>query len=277
MISSNHGLTAHVGYWNSPPLLQLCTRVQDRNGAPRTILVTLELAELDALEWNIGRAEALLNEHNTRMHAGPARLLFRQLSTLDSGRLHQLEVSRWQGYVRASVRRFFINSQGDLYPTKDGIQYNVDQLAILRWLFPLICRDFAMAARNADQTGARKQETMDLILAHERELQAEKKLASVAPGFKAGMRSIAMRLGPPPPGRTCWDHIISGTPAFHLRWWWLGHHLHHAYDPRGRNTRAQVKTQEGRETRTQESQGSPPRQWTWMHGCWPYHHSPPTA
>ena len=71
------------------------------------------------------------------------------------------------------VRRFFINSQGDLYQTKDGIQYNADQLAILRQLFPLICKDFAMAARNADQMGAREQETMDLILAHERELQVE--------------------------------------------------------------------------------------------------------
>ena len=30
-----------------------------------------------------------------------------------------------------------------------------------------------MAARNADQMGAREQETMDLILAQERELQAE--------------------------------------------------------------------------------------------------------
>ena len=126
MISSNHGLTAHVGYWNSRLLLQLQARAQDRNGAPRAILVTFELAELDAL------AEALLNEHNTRTHAAPARLLFRQLSTPDSGRLRHLEVSRWQGYVRASVRRFFINPQGDLYPTKDGIQYNADQLAILR-------------------------------------------------------------------------------------------------------------------------------------------------
>ena len=132
MISSNHGLTAHVGYWNSRPLLQLRTRAQDRNGAPRAILATMELAKLEALERDIGRAEALLNEHNTRTHAGPARLLFRQLSILDSSWLRHLEVSRWQGYVRASVRRFFINPQGDLYPTKDGIQYNADQLAILR-------------------------------------------------------------------------------------------------------------------------------------------------
>ena len=173
MISSNHGLTAHIGYWNSRPLLQLRARAQDRNGAPLAILVTLELAELDALERDIGRAEALLNEHNTRTHAAPVRLLFRQLSTPHTGRLRHLEVSRWQGYMRASMRRFFINPQGDLYPTKDGIQYNADQLAILRRLFPLIRRDFATAARNADQMGAREQETMDLILAHEHELQAE--------------------------------------------------------------------------------------------------------
>ena len=133
MISSIHRLTAHVGYWNSRPLLQLRARAQDGNDAPCAILVTLELAALDALEWDIGRAEALLNEHNTRMHAGPARLFFRQLTTPDSGRLRHLEVSRQQGYVRASVRRFFIKSKDDLNPTKDGIHYNADQLAILRW------------------------------------------------------------------------------------------------------------------------------------------------
>ena len=132
MISSNHGLTANVGYWNSRPLLQLRARAQYRNGAPRTILVTLEFAEVDALEQDIGRAEALLNEHNTRTHAGTAQLLFRQLATPNSRRLHHLEVSHWQGYVRAFMRRFLINPQGDLYLTKDGIQYNADQLAILR-------------------------------------------------------------------------------------------------------------------------------------------------
>ena len=99
----------------------------------------------------------------------------------NSGWLRHLEVSRWQCYVRASVRRFFINPQGDLYPTKDGIQYNADQLAILRRLFPLIRRDFATAARNADQMGAREQETMDLILAHECK---RKRLASATQGFK---------------------------------------------------------------------------------------------
>ena len=55
----------------------------------------------------------------------------------------------------------------------DGIQYNADQLATLMHLFPLIHRDFATGARNADLMGACEQETMDLILAHERELLAE--------------------------------------------------------------------------------------------------------
>ena len=169
------------------------------DGAPCAILVMFELAALDALEWDIGRVEALLNEHNTRTHAGPAQLLFHQLSTLDSGQLRHSEVSRWQGFVRASVRRFFINLQGDLYTTKEGIQYNADQLAILRQLFPLIRRDFSMAARKADQMADHEQETMDLILAHECELLVEE-VRQRDPGFKARMRSIAMWLGLPPPG-----------------------------------------------------------------------------
>ena len=118
MISSNHGLTAHVGYWNSWPLLQLRAWAQDRNGA---ILVTLELAELDALERNIGRAEALLNEHNTRPHAAPARLLFRQLFTQIPGgyAIWRLVAGKamwgppWGG--SSSTRMV------DLYPMKDGI------------------------------------------------------------------------------------------------------------------------------------------------------------
>ena len=61
MISSNYGLTAHVGYWNSRPLLQLRARAQDRNGALRAILVMIELAGQDAPERDIGWAEALLN------------------------------------------------------------------------------------------------------------------------------------------------------------------------------------------------------------------------
>ena len=175
------------------------------------------------------------------MHAGPARLLFRQLSTPDSGWLRLLEVSRGQGYVRASVRRFYINPQGDLYPRKDSIQYNTDQLAILRRLFPLIRRDFATAARNADQMGAREHETMDLILAHERELQAEE-ARSTTPGFKAGMGSIAMRLGPPPPGTDMLRPHHQRNPGLPPPLVVAGQRLHHAFDPRGRNTRAQVKT-----------------------------------
>ena len=77
MISSSHELTAPVGFWSSRPLLQLCAQAQDCNGAPRTILLTLELTEVDALQWDISRAEALLTEQNTRTHVGPAQLLFR--------------------------------------------------------------------------------------------------------------------------------------------------------------------------------------------------------
>ena len=55
MISINHGLTANVGFWNARPLLQLPSRAQDHNGAPRAILVSLELAKLDALDWDISR------------------------------------------------------------------------------------------------------------------------------------------------------------------------------------------------------------------------------
>ena len=103
----------------------------------------------------------------------PARLLFHQLSTEYSGRLCHLEVRRWQGSVKASMRRFFINPQGELYLTKDGIRYIVDQLSILRRLIPLIRRDFATAAQIANGMGAQEQESMDLILAHEHELQEE--------------------------------------------------------------------------------------------------------
>ena len=71
------------------------------------------------------------------------------------------------------MRRFFINPKGELYLTKDGIQYNVDQLSILRLLIPLIWRDFDTAAWNAEQMGVREQEMMDIILAHERQLQEE--------------------------------------------------------------------------------------------------------
>ena len=46
---------------------------------------------------------------------------------------------------------------------------------------------------------------------------------------------------------------------------------------RGRNTHAQVEMQEGHEMRTQESQGAPPRQWTWTHGYWPCHHKAPST
>ena len=279
MISSNHGLTAHVGYWNSRPLLQLRAWAQDRNGAPRAILVTLELAELEALEWGIGWAEALLNEHNTRMRAAPARIFFRKLSTPDSGQLRHLEVSRWQGYVRASVRRFFINQQGNLYPTKDGIQYNADQLAIQRRLFPLICRDFATAARNADQMGTHEQETTDLILAHERELQAEEARqrdprlqgwdevdshVAGAATTRNGPAETASSVAPWPSTSASGGggpDIVSITPV----------------TPEEGTPVPKLKRKKGHETWTQESQGAPPGQWTWTHGYWPCHHKAQSA
>ena len=200
MILSNQGLTAHVGYCNSRPLLQLYAQAQDRNGASRTVLVMLELAELDTLERDIGQAEALLNEHNTRTHAGPARLLFRQLSILDSWPLSHLEVSSWQGYVRASVRRFFINPQVDLYPTKDDIQYIADQLAILRRPFPLIHRDLTLPRPPGTPIRWAPVNRRPWTSSWPMNASCKRnKLASATLGFKAGMRSIAMRLGPPPP------------------------------------------------------------------------------
>ena len=69
----------------------------------RTVLVTLELSEIEALERDISQVESLLQEHNARTRQGAAQLLFRQISTADSGCYRHLEVSRWQGYVRASV------------------------------------------------------------------------------------------------------------------------------------------------------------------------------
>ena len=58
--------------------------------------------------------------------------------------------------------------------TKDRIQHDVDQLSILSRLIPLIEDDFAMATQNANQMGAWEQVTMDLILAHECQLQEER-------------------------------------------------------------------------------------------------------
>ena len=41
VISSNHGLTDHVSYWNVRPLLQLRAQCQDRNSPQCGIMITL--------------------------------------------------------------------------------------------------------------------------------------------------------------------------------------------------------------------------------------------
>ena len=94
-----------------------------------------------------------------------------------------------------------------------------------------------------------------------------KKLASATPGFKAGMRLIAMRLGPPPPGTDMLrpHHqrhpglppplvVVARTLSPSRLWPLRKEHLCLSWNKKGR------------ETWTQESQGAPPGQWTWMHG-----------
>ena len=58
VISGNHGLTAHMGYWNRRTLLQLCTQCQDRNGSQRNVMFTVDLDEVHALEHDISQVEA---------------------------------------------------------------------------------------------------------------------------------------------------------------------------------------------------------------------------
>ena len=112
-------------------------------------MVTLDPEELDALERDIPRAEALLYKHNAITRANSASLPFRWLSMEDSGPLRHLEISRWQVYVRAFIWGSFNNPL--LCPTKDGIQFNADQLTVLRYLLPLIHDDFATATKSAQQ------------------------------------------------------------------------------------------------------------------------------
>ena len=65
--------------------------------------------------------------------------------------------------------------------------------------------------------GACEQETMDLILAHERQLQAEE-ARQRDPRLRGRYEVDSHAAGAAPPQeRACWDGIISGTPAFHLR------------------------------------------------------------
>ena len=167
VIFSKYIWTAHVSYWNGQALLQLCAQCQDRNDAQCSIMVTLDLSEVEALERDISRAETLLQEHNVRTRKGTARLLFHQLSTEDSRHYRHLEVSQWQGFVRASMQRFLINNQSHLCPTRDSVQYNAEQLEVLRRLLPQLCDDFQMAARSAQHMTEQEQDHMAFILARE--------------------------------------------------------------------------------------------------------------
>ena len=167
VIFSKHGWTAHVSYWNGQALLQLCAQCQDRNGSQCSIMVTLDLSEVEALERDISRAETLLQEHNVRTRKGTAQLLFHQFSTEASRHYRHLEVSQWQGFVRASMQRFLINNQSQLCPTRDSVQYNAEQLEVLRRLLPQLCDDFQTAARSAQHMTEQEQDTMALILAQE--------------------------------------------------------------------------------------------------------------
>ena len=130
-------------------------------------MVTLDLSEVEALERDISRAETLLQEHNVRTRKGTARLLFHQLSTEDSRHYRHLEVSQWQGFVRASMQRFLINNQSQLCPTRDSVQYNAEQLEVLRCLLPQLCDDFQTAARSAQHMIEQEQDHMAFILARE--------------------------------------------------------------------------------------------------------------
>ena len=84
VIFSTYIWTAHVSYWNGQALLQLCAQCQDRNDSQCSIMVILDLSEVEALERDISRAETLLQEHNVKTRKGTGRLLFHQLSTEDS-------------------------------------------------------------------------------------------------------------------------------------------------------------------------------------------------
>ena len=166
VIPSNHGLTAHVSYWSGRTLLQLHAQCEDRNGSQCSIMVTLDMTEVEALGRDIAWAESLLQEHNAWMCDATARLLFCQLSEEDTGCYRHL-VSCWQGHVCASMRRFFINNQSQLCPTRDGVQYNGEQLDVLRCLLPLIGYDFVTAARTTQWMSEREKDTMPLILVWE--------------------------------------------------------------------------------------------------------------
>ena len=91
--------------------------------------------------------------------SGQARALHRHY--------RHLEVSQWQGFVRAPLQRFLINNQSQLCLTRDSVQYNAEQLEVLRRLLPQLCDDFQTAARSAQHMTEKEQDTMTRILAWE--------------------------------------------------------------------------------------------------------------
>ena len=99
-------------------------------------MVTLDTDELDGMECDSPRAEALLYKHISINKNNFAHLLLHWLSSKDSEFLRHLGVSCWQDSARASIQRFFNNPQAQLCPTKDGIEYIANQLMVLKCLIP---------------------------------------------------------------------------------------------------------------------------------------------
>ena len=200
VISSNHGLTAHVSHWNGQALLQLGTRCQDRKGSQCSIMVTLDAVEVEVLAHDIARVENMLQEHNAQKRDDMVDLLLRQLPGEDTGRYRHLEVSCWQGHVHASVWRLFINNQSQLCPTRDNVQYNVDQLSELRCLLLLIHDDFAPAARTAQQMSEQEPDTMAVILAWEQKnLEGSQQTQEEEAADEVNSLPAALAPLPPPP------------------------------------------------------------------------------
>ena len=152
VISGNHGLITYVCHWNGHGLLQLNCHWQDSQGETRQVVVTIENNELDTMEQDIRKAKDLWIEHNARTKEPTCRLLFQMLSMVNSSHNCHLEVNRWQGYVRVSVQQFLVSDRGCLFLTQDRINFNPEQLPILRCHIPLVRDDYSMAANCASQT-----------------------------------------------------------------------------------------------------------------------------
>ena len=78
----------------------------------------------------------------------------------NSGSHHKLKVSHLQGYMKASISQLFINDQGHLCPTHDGINFNNEQLVILRRFLPLLWDDFCTVASCTLQMTEHKKDTL---------------------------------------------------------------------------------------------------------------------